>query len=55
MSLSNIFTDVNECGAKVNPCEGQSGNRCVNIDGGYICCEEGVDDDVCIRGEPFHA
>uniref|UniRef100_F1KPH9 Latent-transforming growth factor beta-binding protein 1 n=1 Tax=Ascaris suum TaxID=6253 RepID=F1KPH9_ASCSU len=41
--------DVNECGAKVNPCEGQSGNRCVNIDGGYICCEEGVDDDVCIR------
>ncbi|VDM44384.1 unnamed protein product [Toxocara canis] len=40
---------VNECNAKVNPCEGQQGNHCVNIDGGYICCEEGVEEDVCIR------
>uniref|UniRef100_A0A0R3S4D3 EGF-like domain protein n=1 Tax=Elaeophora elaphi TaxID=1147741 RepID=A0A0R3S4D3_9BILA len=42
--------DINECEAKHNPCEGQSGElRCVNIDGGYICCEEDLDDKKCIR------
>ncbi|KAM3723456.1 Fibrillin-1 [Dirofilaria immitis] len=42
--------DVNECEAKHNPCEGQIGaSRCVNIDGGYICCEEDLDDKKCIR------
>lgn len=47
----SIFTDVNECAAKDNPCEGQIGaSRCVNIDGGYICCEEDLDNKRCIRG-----
>ncbi|CAG9536724.1 unnamed protein product [Cercopithifilaria johnstoni] len=42
--------DVNECAAKHNPCEGQIGElRCVNVDGGYICCEEYLDDRRCIR------
>uniref|UniRef100_A0A8R1U0Q1 Uncharacterized protein n=1 Tax=Onchocerca volvulus TaxID=6282 RepID=A0A8R1U0Q1_ONCVO len=42
--------DVNECAAKDNPCEGQIGaSRCVNIDGGYICCEEDLDNKRCIR------
>uniref|UniRef100_A0A915PT69 EGF-like domain-containing protein n=1 Tax=Setaria digitata TaxID=48799 RepID=A0A915PT69_9BILA len=42
--------DVNECAAKQNPCESQtSATRCVNIDGGYICCEEDLDDKKCIR------
>ncbi|KAK6101580.1 EGF domain family protein [Brugia pahangi] len=42
--------DVNECAARHNPCEGQiSEMRCVNIDGGYICCEQHLDDKRCIR------
>uniref|UniRef100_A0A1I7VSX8 EGF-like domain-containing protein n=1 Tax=Loa loa TaxID=7209 RepID=A0A1I7VSX8_LOALO len=42
--------DVNECAARNNPCEGQIGElRCVNIDGGYICCEQDLDDIKCIR------
>ncbi|VIO91652.1 Uncharacterized protein BM_BM3447 [Brugia malayi] len=42
--------DVNECAARHNPCEGQiSELRCVNIDGGYICCEQHLDDKRCIR------
>ncbi|KAK0417494.1 hypothetical protein QR680_013044 [Steinernema hermaphroditum] len=35
--------DENECEAKSNPCENQAGKRCVNIEGGYICCDEGTD------------
>lgn len=43
--------DVDECAGKHNPCEGQMGaTRCVNIDGGYICCEEELKDEQCIRG-----
>ncbi|VBB27108.1 unnamed protein product [Acanthocheilonema viteae] len=42
--------DINECAAKHDPCEGQIGElRCVNIDGGYICCEQYLDDKKCIR------
>ncbi|VDK19147.1 unnamed protein product [Anisakis simplex] len=41
--------DVNECNATVNPCHGQVDSRCVNIDGGYICCKDGVDDEFCIK------
>ncbi|VDK71684.1 unnamed protein product [Litomosoides sigmodontis] len=43
-------THINECATKQNPCEGQGGElRCVNIDGGYICCEQHLDDKRCIR------
>ncbi|EPB79867.1 EGF-like domain protein [Ancylostoma ceylanicum] len=43
--------DVNECDSMENPCENQEGDRCVNIKGGYICCDNDVDDDRCIRGD----
>lgn len=50
-----MVVDVNECTAKRNPCEGQTGApRCVNIDGGYICCEEDLDDEQCIRGSSLN-
>ncbi|KAJ1366548.1 hypothetical protein KIN20_027229 [Parelaphostrongylus tenuis] len=42
--------DVNECLSIENACENQKGDRCVNINGGYVCCKEGLDDDQCIRG-----
>ncbi|RCN27197.1 hypothetical protein ANCCAN_27070 [Ancylostoma caninum] len=41
--------DVNECDSMENPCENQEGDRCVNIKGGYICCDSDVDDERCIR------
>ncbi|KAK6744764.1 hypothetical protein RB195_011467 [Necator americanus] len=41
--------DVNECNSIANPCENQEGDRCVNIKGGYICCDNDVDDERCIR------
>uniref|UniRef100_A0A1I8AFK9 EGF-like domain-containing protein n=1 Tax=Steinernema glaseri TaxID=37863 RepID=A0A1I8AFK9_9BILA len=41
--------DENECEAKNNPCENQTGKRCVNIEGGYICCDEQISDSECIK------
>ncbi|PIC39870.1 hypothetical protein B9Z55_011422 [Caenorhabditis nigoni] len=41
--------DVNECDAKETPCS--EGGRCLNLDGGYVCCKEGQDDAACIKGE----
>ncbi|KJH50297.1 calcium binding EGF domain protein [Dictyocaulus viviparus] len=41
--------DINECVSMDNACENQKGSRCVNINGGYVCCDENVDDDRCIR------
>ncbi|XGW14233.1 hypothetical protein V3C99_000510 [Haemonchus contortus] len=41
--------DVNECATVESPCANQTGHRCVNINGGYICCDEDVDDDRCIK------
>ncbi|TKR68510.1 hypothetical protein L596_024483 [Steinernema carpocapsae] len=41
--------DENECDAKNNPCENQHGKRCVNIEGGYICCNDETNDERCIR------
>ncbi|WKY02620.1 hypothetical protein Q1695_016132 [Nippostrongylus brasiliensis] len=41
--------DVNECASMENPCANQDGNRCVNIMGGYICCDDDVDDERCIK------
>uniref|UniRef100_A0A158P6I7 EGF-like domain-containing protein n=1 Tax=Angiostrongylus cantonensis TaxID=6313 RepID=A0A158P6I7_ANGCA len=41
--------DVNECLSMENACKDQKGDRCVNIKGGYVCCEENVDDGQCIQ------
>uniref|UniRef100_A0A7E4W0Z1 EGF-like domain-containing protein n=1 Tax=Panagrellus redivivus TaxID=6233 RepID=A0A7E4W0Z1_PANRE len=41
-------TDVNECEANDNPCKGQDGDKCVNIEGGYVCCDPLLSDDQCI-------
>ncbi|PIO55985.1 calcium binding EGF domain protein, partial [Teladorsagia circumcincta] len=41
--------DVNECASVESPCANQTGHRCVNINGGYICCDDDVDDDRCIK------
>ncbi|KAK6012443.1 calcium binding EGF domain protein, partial [Ostertagia ostertagi] len=43
--------DVNECASVESPCANQTGHRCVNINGGYICCDDDVDDDRCIKGK----
>ncbi|PIO76200.1 calcium binding EGF domain protein [Teladorsagia circumcincta] len=40
---------VNECASVESPCANQTGHRCVNINGGYICCDDDVDDDRCIK------
>lgn len=47
--------DVNECESlNENPCSGiansEKKNRCLNIQGGYICCDFEKEDDECIRG-----
>ncbi|EGT39475.1 hypothetical protein CAEBREN_29280, partial [Caenorhabditis brenneri] len=39
--------DVNECDAKDKPCPGEG--RCLNLDGGYVCCKDGQDDATCIK------
>ncbi|KIH68050.1 hypothetical protein ANCDUO_01621 [Ancylostoma duodenale] len=50
VTKSNLCSsDVNECDSMENPCENQEGDRCVNIKGGYICCDNDVDDERCIR------
>lgn len=41
--------DINECDAKDTPCS--DGGRCLNLDGGYVCCKNGQDDATCIKGE----
>lgn len=51
--------DVNECELpNENPCLGISDldgskNRCLNIQGSYICCDLEKKDDECIRGKFF--
>ncbi|RCN24050.1 hypothetical protein ANCCAN_30261 [Ancylostoma caninum] len=47
--VKSMLPDVNECDSMENPCENQEGDRCVNIKGGYICCDNDVDDERCIR------
>uniref|UniRef100_A0A8R1DNL8 FiBrilliN homolog n=1 Tax=Caenorhabditis japonica TaxID=281687 RepID=A0A8R1DNL8_CAEJA len=41
--------DINECDAKETPCAG--GGRCLNLDGGYVCCKDGQDDGECIKDQ----
>ncbi|KAK5967567.1 hypothetical protein GCK32_012227 [Trichostrongylus colubriformis] len=43
------FPDVNECASVDSPCANQTGHRCVNINGGYICCDDDIDDERCIN------
>uniref|UniRef100_A0AC34FM56 EGF-like calcium-binding domain-containing protein n=1 Tax=Panagrolaimus sp. ES5 TaxID=591445 RepID=A0AC34FM56_9BILA len=41
--------DINECETSENPCKDQSDNKCVNIEGGYICCDSKLNDQECIE------
>ncbi|CCJ09402.1 EGF-like domain-containing protein [Caenorhabditis elegans] len=41
--------DINECDAKDTPCS--DGGRCLNLDGGYVCCKNGQDDATCIKDQ----
>uniref|UniRef100_A0AC34Q6P6 Uncharacterized protein n=1 Tax=Panagrolaimus sp. JU765 TaxID=591449 RepID=A0AC34Q6P6_9BILA len=42
--------DINECEAAENPCKNRKGSeKCVNIDGGYICCDSEMEDEQCIE------
>ncbi|KAE9553235.1 hypothetical protein FO519_003543 [Halicephalobus sp. NKZ332] len=42
-------SDINECEASENPCQDQNGEKCVNIEGGYVCCDSQLDDQKCIE------
>lgn len=42
--------DINECETSENPCKEQNGEKCVNIEGGYICCDPTMNDQKCIEG-----
>ena len=37
-----MFSDINECTARVNPCNGVVNTECKNTDGSYNCqCKDG--------------
>jgi len=42
-------SDVNECEASDNPCQEQRSGKCVNIEGGYVCCDPNISDQKCIE------
>uniref|UniRef100_A0A0N5AH65 EGF-like domain-containing protein n=1 Tax=Syphacia muris TaxID=451379 RepID=A0A0N5AH65_9BILA len=41
--------DVDECDAETNPCGSNLSDRCVNLNGSYICCSSNKTDEECIR------
>uniref|UniRef100_A0A1I7STZ4 EGF-like domain protein n=1 Tax=Bursaphelenchus xylophilus TaxID=6326 RepID=A0A1I7STZ4_BURXY len=41
--------DVNECSGSMNPCAQQENNKCVNVEGGYICCNQVENEEKCLK------
>jgi hypothetical protein len=50
-----MYQDVNEClsndgGSPCGSWQSPTSTRCLNIEGGYLCCQPNKDDQTCIKG-----
>ena len=49
-----MILDVDECASTVGPCA-KLNDKCVNLHGGYVCCDKDVADYDCKLGKsPFY-